>query len=249
MQALILAAGMGKRLGDLIQDGTKCMVVVNGKSIIERSIEQLLSNKIARLVIVTGYKSEVLRHFISVKFSKERLNGMKIEFIENPVYETTNNIYSLYLARGELKCDDTVMLESDLIYKPSVLSSLLICPYKNVAAVSAWEDWMDGTVTTVNAADEITSFLGKKEQKFEDTALYFKTVNIYKFSAEFSAKYYVPFLEAYQTAFGKNVYYEEALKVISILKRDELHALKVPGDDWYEIDTPADHKEAERRFI
>lgn len=249
MQALILAAGMGKRLGELIQDGTKCMVSVNGKSIIERTIEQLVKNNISRLVMVTGYKSEILQKFIASKFNENNLNGMKIDYIENPIYETTNNIYSLFLAREELKKDDTIMIESDLIYKTTLLPSLLKFPHKNVAVVSAWEDWMDGTVTTVNDEDEITNFIGKKFQRSENKLSYFKTVNIYKFSKEFSSQYYIPFLEAYQTAFGKNVYYEEALKIISFLKKDELHALKIPGDDWYEIDNPTDHKEAERRFI
>ncbi len=248
MQALILAAGMGKRLGELIKDGTKCMLTVNGKSMIERTIDQLVANSFSRLVMVTGYKSDILKQFIASKYNEKNLGGMKIEYIENPIYDSTNNIYSLYLAREELAKDDTVMIESDLIYKENVLPYLINCPYKNVAVVSAWEDWMDGTVTKVNDSDEITNFIGKKQQTESERKTYFKTVNIYKFSKEFSAQYYIPFLEAYQTAFGKNIYYEEALKIISYLKPDELHALKIPGSQWYEIDNPTDHKEAEKRF-
>ncbi|MBD5436029.1 MAG: hypothetical protein HDR36_05920 [Treponema sp.] len=100
----------------------------------------------------------------------------------------------------------------------------------------------------MNNKCEIENFISKQEQIFQDQAHYFKTVNVYKFSKEFSSQYYVPFLEAYQTAFGKNVYYEEALKVISFLKSDELNALKISGDDWYEIDNENDYNEAERRF-
>lgn len=248
MQALILAAGMGKRLGNLIQDGTKCMLRMNGKSLIERTIEQLVANKISPLVIVTGYKSDVLKNFIASKFGKNNLGEMEIEYIENPDYAATNNIYSLYLAREKLKKDDTILIESDLIFRPTLFPALIESPHKNVAVVSAWEDWMDGTVTTLNDECEIENFIGKQEQITQDKARYFKTVNVYKFSKEFSAKYYVPFLEAYQTAFGKNVYYEEALKVISFLKSDELHALKISGDDWYEIDNENDYHEAERRF-
>lgn len=248
MQALILAAGMGKRLGDLIQGGTKCMLRVNGKSLIVRTIEQLVKNKISRLVIVTGYKSNVLKNFIASKFDKNNLGEMEIKYVENPDYSTTNNIYSLYLVREELKKSDTILMESDLIFRPTLLPALINSPHKNVAVVSAWEDWMDGTVTTLNDECEIENFIGKNKQVSQDMAHYFKTVNVYKFSKEFSTQYYVPFLEAYQTAFGKNVYYEEALKIISFLKSDELHALKIPGDDWYEIDNENDYHEAERRF-
>ncbi|MBD5436030.1 MAG: phosphocholine cytidylyltransferase family protein [Treponema sp.] len=143
MQALILAAGMGKRLGNLIQDGTKCMLRVNGKSLIERTIEQLVANKISRLVIVTGCKSNVLKNFIASKFDTNNLGEMEIEYIENPDYATTNNIYSLYLAREELKKSDTILIESDLIFRQTLFPALIESPYKNVAVVSAWEDWME----------------------------------------------------------------------------------------------------------
>ena len=143
MQALILAAGMGKRLGNLIQDGTKCMLRVNGKSLIERTIEQLVANKISRLVIVTGCKSNVLKNFIASKFDTNNLGEMEIEYIENPDYATTNNIDSLYLAREELKKSDTILIESDLIFRQTLFPALIESPYKNVAVVSAWEDWME----------------------------------------------------------------------------------------------------------
>src|SRR5574344_785141 len=114
MQALMLAAGMGKRLGRYTQNGTKCMVQVNEKALIEYAIESLVKNKITRFVMVVGYKSDVLKKFISSKFNEQNLGGMKIDYIENPVYDTTNNIYSLYLARNELIKDDTILLESDI---------------------------------------------------------------------------------------------------------------------------------------
>ena len=102
MQALMLAAGMGKRLGRFTKDSTKCMVPVNGKTLIEYAIEALIKVNIKRFVLVVGYKSEVLKNFISEKFPKERLNGLEIVYIENTVFDKTNNIYSLYLAKDEL---------------------------------------------------------------------------------------------------------------------------------------------------
>lgn len=102
MQALMLAAGMGKRLGQFTQNGTKCMVQVNGKSLIEYAVESLAENGIKKFILVTGYKSQVLKEFISTKFTKEKLHGMEIEYVENLSYAKTNNIYSLYLARKKL---------------------------------------------------------------------------------------------------------------------------------------------------
>ena len=248
MQAIILAAGMGKRLKSYTKDATKCMVKVNGKTLIEYTIEALAANKIERLVVVVGYKGALLKDFIASKFNDKNLNGMKIDYIENPVYDTTNNIYSLFLAGSEMTKDDTILLESDLIFKPEILNSLISSPDKNLAVVSPFEAWMDGTCTLLDENNCITGILDKVRFNWADTAQYYKTVNIYKFSKEFSEQYYLPFLDAYQKAFGKNEYYEQVLKVISFLSSASLKGLVVSGSDWYEIDDPADLAIAEDRF-
>ena len=248
MQAIILAAGMGKRLKSYTKDATKCMVKVNGKTLIEYTIEALSANKIERLVVVVGYKGALLKDFIASKFNEENVNGMKIDYIENPVYDTTNNIYSLFLAGSEMAKDDTILLESDLIFKPEILSRLIASPDKNLAVVSPFESWMDGTCTLLDENNCITGILDKVRFNWADTAQYYKTVNIYKFSKEFSEQYYLPFLDAYQKAFGKNEYYEQVLKVISFLSSASLKGLVVSGSDWYEIDDPADLAIAEDRF-
>ena len=248
MQAIILAAGMGKRLKSYTKDATKCMVKVNGKTLIEYTIEALAANKIERLVVVVGYKGALLKDFIASKFNDKNLNGMKIDYIENPVYDTTNNIYSLFLAGSEMAKDDTILLESDLIFKPEILNRLISSPDKNLAVVSPFEAWMDGTCTLLDENNCITGILDKVRFNWADTAQYYKTVNIYKFSKEFSEQYYLPFLDAYQKAFGKNEYYEQVLKVISFLSSASLKGLVVSGSDWYEIDDPADLAIAEDRF-
>jgi histidinol-phosphate/aromatic aminotransferase/cobyric acid decarboxylase-like protein/choline kinase len=248
MQALMLAAGMGKRLGRYTQNGTKCMVQVNGKALIEYAIESLVKNKIKRFVIVVGYKSDILKKFIASKFDDSNLDGMKIEYIENPVYDSTNNIYSLYLARNEMEKDDTILLESDIIYKQEIITQLIKSKEKNLAVVSHFEPWMDGTCALLDNDNDIVGLLDKAHFNWKDTARYYKTVNIYKFSADFSKQYYVPFLEAYQKAFGKNEYYEQVLKALSFLSSTTLKGMIVSGDAWYEIDDPADLSIAENRF-
>lgn len=248
MQAIILAAGMGKRLRSYTKNATKCMVPVNGKTLIEYTIEALVDNKIDRLVVVVGYKGQLLKDFISSKFNAQNLKGMKIKYIENPVYDSTNNIYSLYLACGEMAKDDTILLESDLIFKPSIIRELIESRDKDLAVVSPFEPWMDGTCTELDENNYITNILDKAHFNWDNTHSYFKTVNIYKFSKEFTTQYYIPFLEAYQKAFGKNEYYEQVLKVLSFLSASVLKGLVVNPDDWYEIDDPADLAVAEDKF-
>lgn len=243
MQAMILAAGMGKRLGKYTEDGTKCMVRVNGKSLIERALEALIRVGIKRVVLVVGYRADRLRGFLQGRYPE-----LDIVYVLNEIYETTNNIYSLWLARDHLGADDTLLLESDLIFQPQILEKLLADPEPNLAVVSKFEAWMDGTVTMVDDERNIVSVIDKSAFKWKRVEEYYKTVNIYKFSRNFSKSYYLPFLEAYLTAFGHNRYYEQVLKVLALLEDVRFKALPVSGRRWYEIDDPNDLSVAETIF-
>ena len=243
MQSIILAAGMGKRLKDLTANNTKCMVKVNGVTMIERMLRQLDELNLNRIIIVVGYEGQKLIDYISTL-------GVKtpIEYVRNDIYDKTNNIYSLYLAREYLLQDDTLLLESDLIFEDAVLKKIIEDPYPSLALVAKYESWMDGTVVTLDENNNILSFLDKKHFKFEDIKDYYKTVNIYKFSKEFSTTHYVPFLEAYCKALGNNEYYEQVLKVITLLDKPEIKATILGNESWYEIDDVQDLDIAESIF-
>ncbi len=244
MQAVILAAGMGKRLGELTQGNTKCMVKVNGVTLIERMLSQLDRQKLDRIVIVIGYEGQKLADYISTLSIKT-----PIVYVNNDVYYKTNNIWSLYLAKDYLLADDTLLLESDLIFDDSVLDRIHQHPYPNLALVAKFESWMDGTVVTIDDEMNIKRFIGTSQFQYEEIPSYYKTVNIYKFSKDFSATQYIPFLEAYCKALGDNEYYEQVLKVISFLNLNSIKALPLEKEHlWYEIDDIQDLDIAESIF-
>lgn len=243
MQAIILAAGMGKRLKALTADNTKCMIEVCGATLIERALAQLDELGLARIVIVDGYRSEGLRAYVSTLDV-----ATPIEWRLNPFYDKTNNIYSLSLAMGDLEEDDTLLLESDIIFEEGILRDLVDDPRPTLALVDAYESWMDGTVVKVDENDDIVAFVPGRKFRFQDISSYYKTVNIYKFSKEFSRTHYVPFLEAYVKALGNNEYYEQVLRVIMHLDDSELKAKRLDGRLWYEIDDIQDLDIAESMF-
>lgn len=232
MQAIILAAGMGRRLGDLTRGHTKCMVEVNGQTLIDRAIHQLSKLNLTRLVLVVGYKGKELKEYIGNRYD----DILKIEYIENPIYDRTNNIYSLALAKDILCEDDSLLLESDLIFEDSMLEMLVNHPDPNLALVAKYETWMDGTMVRLDSERNIVNFVPKAAFRFEDVSVYYKTVNIYKFSKEFSQKEYVPFLDAYSKVMGNNEYYEQVLRVITMVHNSTLKALDIEDKKWYEID-------------
>ena len=244
MQAIILAAGMGKRLGELTKDNTKCMVEVNGVRLIDRTLNQLSRLELTRVVIVVGYEGQKLIDYIGDRYS----DRLKIEYVENPVYDKTNNIYSLALAKEQLQEDDTILIESDLIFDDNMFSLIIDNPYPNLALVAKYETWMDGTMVRISEDNDILNFVPKAAFRYEDVDKYYKTVNIYKFSKEFSRTKYVPFLTAYTTAVGNNEYYENVLSIITFLNKKELKALPIGNEKWYEIDDKQDLDIAEALF-
>lgn len=244
MQAIILAAGMGKRLGELTKENTKCMVSVNGVRLIDRMLTQLSTLKLNRVVIVVGYESAKLIDYIGNRYDGK----LQIEYVHNPIYDKTNNIYSLALAKQQMQEDDTLLLESDLIFDSEMLNMLVNHPDANLALVAKYETWMDGTMVRIDDDRNIVNFIPKNAFNYANVDQYYKTVNIYKFSKEFSRNKYIPFLDSYSKVMGNNEYYENVLRIISFLNNTDLKALPITTEKWYEIDDKQDLDIAEALF-
>ena len=154
MQAIILAAGMGKRLKEYTKDNTKCMVKVNGVTLIERLLRQLDSAKLSRVVVVVGYEGQKLIDYINTLGI-----STPITFVDNPIYDKTNNIYSLSLAKDYMKEDDTLLFESDIIFEDKILTGLIEDPRGTLALVDEYKPWMDGTCLRLDDNDKIIDFI------------------------------------------------------------------------------------------
>ena len=243
MQAIILAAGMGKRLKELTKNNTKCMVKVNGVPMIERLLKQLEKRGLSRIVVVVGYEGEKLKEFIGTLGIQ-----VPITFVNNPIYDKTNNIYSLSLAKDYLVSEDTLLFESDVIFEDSVIDDLIGDERDTLALVDKYEPWMDGTCLRLDNDDNIIDFISGKNFDFNHSNDCYKTVNIYKFSKEFSESHYVPFLEAYLKVLGENEYYEQVLRVLTYIDNSGIKAKRLEHQKWYEIDDIQDLDIAETIF-
>ena len=235
---------MGRRLGEMTRDNTKCMVEVNGTKLIDRLLGQLTQQDLTRVVIVVGYQGRRLVDYIGQRYD----GRLKIEYAENPVYDRTNNIYSLSLVKDKLQEDDTLLIESDLILSDRLIPMLVDNPYPNLALVAKYEAWMDGTMVRIDDEQNIVNFISKDAFDYADVDSYYKTVNIYKLSREFATNKYVPFLDAYTKAVGNNEYYENVLRIISMLDSHNIKALPIGRERWYEIDDKQDLDIAEALF-
>ena len=243
MQAVILAAGLGRRLGEFTAENTKCMLQVNGTRLIDRMLRQLSALNLKRIVVVVGYAAENLRQHI-----RQTHPELNVVFVENDIYDKTNNIYSLWLARDLMAEDETLLLESDLIFEDELLRLAVDSPEPSVALVAKYQTWMDGTMVRIDDDHNIVNFIPKTAFCYADTAFYYKTVNIYKFSRSFTVDHYLPFLEAYIRVLGENEYYEQVLRVITLIDNSGIKALPVGSLNWYEIDDVQDLRIAETIF-
>jgi len=230
MQIVILAAGIGKRLKELTSKHTKCMVEINGKTLIQRALENIDEVGMDRIILVTGYKGDVLKEYVQSLQIKT-----PIIFVHNEDYDKTNNIYSLSLTKEYLQEQDTIVLESDIIFDASMLSTLVSRDEECITYVAKPQPWMDGTIVRLDKNHHIVEFMDANSYDLNNINDYYKTVSMYKFKKDFMLHTYLPLMEAYTKVWGNSGIYESALKVITMGHKTMIPTLVVNDERWYEI--------------
>jgi len=244
MKAIILAAGYGNRMRPLTDNIHKTLLTVSGKTIIGGIVDGLVDNGIQDIVVVTGYRDKELSGWLASAYPR-----LSIQYVHNERFRETNNIFSLALAFEQTVIDDDIVLiESDLIYQPSVIKRLLESRKKNVALVDRYGRGMDGTVVTVEngiITSVIPPHLQDENFDFSDK---FKTLNIYKFSQEFCNSTFKQLLTYYAKVINDNCYYELILGILIYMQQETVHAEILSGEKWAEVDDPNDLHVAEFMF-
>jgi len=239
--ALLLAAGLGSRLAPFTDAVPKCMVPVTGVPILGRLARGLDRLGFERLVVVTGYKSDVIRDYLGESFG-----GVSIEYVVSPVFETTNNIYSLWLAR-DLIDEAFLLVESDLVFDEDLLEPLL---RPDRIAVSRQLPWMSGTTVTLDDAGIVNALYpappGVYGQHCTDSD-HFMAVNICSLSRETWVEVRRR-LDQHVAAGKTGDFYEVVFAEMTADGSMTAEAVIFPTDRWYEIDTVADLHAAELVF-
>lgn len=234
--ALLLAAGKGNRLQPYTDSIPKCLIDINGSPILGRLIDNLCENGFKRLVIVVGYMDHCIERFVS-----DYTGDLTIELITNPLFSTTNNIYSLWLTRNQIR-ESFLLVESDLVFESSQLEGLL---YPDKVAISRMQPWMNGTTITMDSLNRVRAF-GMGSNGYTD-GTHYKTVNIYSLSVSTWRKV-MERLTLYISSGKVNEYYEVVFKEMIADGSLSMDGVIFDPDSWYEIDTPADLINAEDLF-
>ena len=243
MQSIILAAGLGSRLGELTKECTKCMVKINGITLIERMLRQLDRYGMDRIIIVTGYKGDILKDYVQ----NLRINT-PVVFVDNSDYRHTNNIYSLWLTREFLEEMDSLVLESDMIFEDRVIEKMLAIDNGCGTFVARPRPWMDGSIVKLDKDSNIVYFVDDEEVKRIDPSYYHKIVSIYKFKKRYVSEKYMTYLNEYVKKNKDNNLYESLLKVIDLDVEKKIPAEILDEEQWYEINDIQDMDIAESMF-
>ena len=239
--AVLLAAGCGSRLAPLTDALPKCLVCVSGVPILERLVRSLDSHGFERLVIVTGYKAAAICDYLGESFG-----GIAIEYILSPLFETTNNIYSLWLARNLID-EPFLLVESDVVFDEHLLAPLL---HPDRIAVSRQLPWMSGTTVTLDRDGNVTALYtpppGVYGQHCTDVD-HFMAVNMYSLGRDTWGDV-CERLDQHVAAGQTGCFYESVFEEMVADASMALAAVIFPVERWYEIDTLADLRAAEMVF-
>lgn len=234
--ALLLAAGTGSRLQPLTKAAPKCLTEINGKTILERLIGNLRSQGFNRLIVVIGHLGDQIQQALQLYAA-----DMQIDYVINPVYRTTNNLYSLWLAREQIS-EPFLLVESDLVFDTSLLDQMV---YPDRMAVSEMLPWMNGTTVELSSSQKVTAFRMNDDSSHQQQQ--YKTVNIYSLSLASWGKIEAR-LSRYVSDEKLGDYYEIAFAELIADRTLFFEAVFFEPDLWYEIDTGEDLLAAEILF-
>lgn len=245
MQAVILAAGRGRRMEPLSRTRHKALLEIGGATILGRAIESLAAAGVKPITVVTGYRADDIVRFVTTRYP-----DVPVHFVPNARYETTNNIVSLALALESISYeDDVILIECDLLFEPSLIEELMRHPGGNVALVDRYRIGMDGTVVTTEDGYVTQVFPTASQSldfRYENK---FKTLNIYRFDKHFCQRSLRPMLTAYAEHVDPNCYYELVLGMLANIPEHRIAAHVVAESDWAEVDDPNDLSVARFGFV
>ncbi len=239
--AVILAAGRGSRLENITDDLPKCLVRVNGETLLKRMLSQLNELQIENVILVVGYKYDQIKNVIGSSYG-----DLKIDYVLNTDWATTNNVYSLYLTVDKIS-SNFLLLEADLIFEKHTLKPLM--DSLNTMLVDRYQSFMDGTVVSLKPSGEVNQmFLKSSSIPSQDSMSLYKTVNVYSFDFKDFKNIIVPHLQALLDNGHLNVYYELAFGMAIQNNQIQFQSLNLESKTWAEIDDKSDLERAEALF-
>ncbi|MCI8297595.1 MAG: phosphocholine cytidylyltransferase family protein [Lachnospiraceae bacterium] len=233
-KALILAAGLGTRLAPITNEKPKSLVTVNGQPILFKQIDNLYRNGIIDITIISGYRSDVLEDTVHKKYPD-------IKMIESIDHASTNNMYSVYLAREAISGCGFLMMNADVFFDECIITDLMACDAPNAIATDIGI-YIEESMKVVEKGGRLVQ-ISKDIAPKEALGV---SIDVYKFSIEGGTRFFAKCTEYIEEKKELKLWSEVALN--DILSEVEFKACPVNGR-WVEIDDHADLAAAEALFV
>ncbi len=236
MQAIILAAGIGSRLRPIVYKRPKPLTQVANTNIMFHAIDALKVAGVDNIIIVAGYKKDIL-----IRAVEEEYHNLNIKFVINNDFETTNNSYSLYLARNFLDCD-SLILNADVMFDAEIIKSMLKTEFSCFAVDKS--QYMDESMKLTVSDGMVTGI--SKEITEKDA--YGCSIDIYKFSADDGTSIKKALIETVEVKHKKMLWTEVILNELCRKEEIQVRPLDIKKSKWVEIDNIDDLVEADKLF-
>lgn len=233
MIGVILAAGMAKRLRPLTDTKPKCLLEVAGKTLLQRTIDAMLQTGVTELVVVTGYKAEMIKAFINQHYPK-----LRVQFLDNTDYEHNNNIYSLWMASKVVRGREFLLMDSDILCDPKAVMAVAQ-EAESALALNRHELGEEEMKIVVDKDNRITEI--SKTCRVEDALG--ESVGIEKMTAEYSEALYRELDVMIEQEGLINIFYERAFERL-IPQGHQFKVVDTTNYFSYELDTPEDFERA-----
>lgn len=237
--AVFLLAGGGLRLKPFTNEIPKCLVEVNGQPLLTRMLNYLSKGGIERVILVIGCKGEKIIDSVG-----HHWKNMKVEYVNNVDWATTNNVVSLNIALPHIN-EDFILLEGDLIFTWKAFEPLFS---PDRMAIADYQKHMSGTLVDIDNNNIVTRFILKADLTDSEKSEFYKTVNIYSFDYKNFNNLVAPKLQKLIDSGQKQVYYEQAIADAVESSGYITKAVNFHGTAWYEIDTEEDLIKAQDIF-
>ena len=238
MKAVILAAGIGTRLIPLTNSTPKCLLKAGNKKILELTIDNIIANNIDDVIIVTGYLEQQIRDFVSAKYPH-----LHVVYIYNEVYSSTNNIYSLWLAKDSVLGDEMLLMDSDIIFDKDIIAKIFASGYDNCLALKRYN--VQDEEIKVKADDKGRVLEIGKEVKLSEAIG--ESIGIEKFGVTTLYKLFTILDRKILVEKNINQFYESAFQELTDNDTD-IFTVDTTGHICMEIDT-ADDLEAAGKIL
>jgi choline kinase len=236
MKAIILAAGIASRLRPLTDTMPKCLLRIGERCLLQRCLDALLANGLKEFVVVTGYRQQQIRDFLTAHYP-----AVDITFIYNERYEQTNNIYSLWLTRPYTQGQDVLLLDSDIVFDPQIVARLLACGQADALALNRHELGEEEIKVIVDADNRVTEI--SKVCSIQQAVG--ESIGIERMSAAYTRALFAELQRMIEGEGLDNVFYERAFERL-IPQGHSFYVLDTTELFSIELDTVSDFEQAKR---